>query len=224
MCVLFGPHRIFTNVYPFSLDDVEGAVEEVRAAARERGVTRLEWWIGPDAQPPDLAARLRELGLEDDPPTTAMALMKEPPAAGDGVVARPVRSVEELRIAAEVAHQAFKDRPERLQAALGGLDDQWTNREGPESTTFLAYLDGGPVGSARSAYLDEGVVLLVSGAVLETARGRGAYRALVRARWDDAVARGTTVLLVMAGPMSRPILGRVGFEPIVELEIMADHP
>jgi predicted acetyltransferase len=56
----------------------------------------------------------------------------------------------------------------------------------------------------------------MGGAVLPEARGRGAYRALVRARWDDAVARGTPALTVGAGPMSEPILRRLGFEQIVQ--------
>ena len=222
-CLFFGPNRIFTNVYPFRLDDVEGALEEIRMAARERGVTRLDWWIGPDAEPPDLAARLRALGLQEDPPTAAMALRAEPPAGGDRVEARPVATIDELRVAAEVAHDAFGDRAERLHAVLENLDDEWSNREGRESRTFLAFLDGEPVGAARSVYLVSPVVLLVSGSVLESARGQGAYRALVRARWDDAVARGTPVLLVFAGPMSRPILERVGFGPLFEFRILGDE-
>jgi len=49
---------------------------------------------------------------------------------------------------------------------------------------------------------------------------RGAYRALVRARWDDAVAAGTPVLVTQASGLSRPILERLGFRavgPVVEL-------
>ena len=38
------------------------------------------------------------------------------------------------------------------------------------------------------------------------------YRALVRARWDDAVAAGQPALVVHAGAMSRPILERLGFQ------------
>ena len=54
-------------------------------------------------------------------------------------------------------------------------------------------------------------VYLAGGATLPDYRGRGAYRALVRARWDAAVERGTPVLTVGAGEMSRPILERLGF-------------
>jgi predicted acetyltransferase len=55
---------------------------------------------------------------------------------------------------------------------------------------------------------------------LAEARGRGAYRALVRERWDEAVRRGTPALVVHAEEPSRRILERIGFEraaAIVEL-------
>ena len=52
---------------------------------------------------------------------------------------------------------------------------------------------------------------LAGGSTREEMRGRGAYRALVRARWDAAVERGTPALTVGAESMSRPILERLGF-------------
>jgi hypothetical protein len=58
--------------------------------------------------------------------------------------------------------------------------------------------------------------------VLERARGRGAYRALVRARWDDAAERGTPALIVHAGRMSRPILERLGFQAVAEIDVLED--
>ena len=54
------------------------------------------------------------------------------------------------------------------------------------------------------------------------ARGRGAYRALVRARWDDAVAAGTPVLITQAGRMSLPILERLGFRAVCEIQVLLD--
>jgi GNAT superfamily N-acetyltransferase len=52
--------------------------------------------------------------------------------------------------------------------------------------------------------------------VLPVYRGRGVYRALVRARWDAALARGTLALVTQAGQMSRPILQRLGFRTLRE--------
>jgi len=64
--------------------------------------------------------------------------------------------------------------------------------------------------------------MLVFGGVLAEARGRGAYRALVRARWDDAVAARQPALVVHAGAMSRPILERLGFHAVAEQEVLLD--
>jgi predicted GNAT superfamily acetyltransferase len=62
-----------------------------------------------------------------------------------------------------------------------------------------------------------------AGAVLERARGRGVYRALVRPRWDDAVARGTPALITEANPgTSYPILKRVGFVDVCTIRRLED--
>ena len=81
------------------------------------------------------------------------------------------------------------------------------------STIYLAYLDGEPVGFGRAVFTPHGALLL-GGATLPEARGQGVYTSLVHARWEEAVARGVPRLVVSAGPMSAPILERLGFEPI----------
>jgi len=85
----------------------------------------------------------------------------------------------------------------------------------------LAFVDGRPVGFAMSAVAPEGLLLGGSG-VLASARGRGAYRALLSARWESAVALGTPVLVIQAGMMSRPILERCGFEQVCRIEVLED--
>jgi predicted GNAT superfamily acetyltransferase len=67
-------------------------------------------------------------------------------------------------------------------------------------------------------------VFIIGGSVLAGARGRGAYRALVRARWDDAVARGTPALVTEAMPgTSYPILKRLGFVDVGVLRRLEDR-
>jgi hypothetical protein len=71
-------------------------------------------------------------------------------------------------------------------------------------------------------YSDHGV-FLIAGAVAEWARRRGVYTALVRARWDDAVARGTPCLVTEALPgTSYPILKRLGFEDVATIRRLED--
>jgi GNAT superfamily N-acetyltransferase len=86
----------------------------------------------------------------------------------------------------------------------------------------VAVIDGRIVGSGSSTYLDRAVTLN-GGSVAPEARGRGAYRALVHARWEDAAARGTPVLITQAGRMSAPILLRLGFEEVARIHILVDR-
>jgi GNAT superfamily N-acetyltransferase len=65
-------------------------------------------------------------------------------------------------------------------------------------------------------------VYLAGGGTRPDRRGRGAYRALVRARWDAAVERGTPALTVGAGAMSRPILERLGFAIVGWADCLVD--
>lgn len=90
------------------------------------------------------------------------------------------------------------------------------------STAFVAYVDGVPVGSGGCWYAGTCTYLSGSG-VLEEFRGRGVYRALVRARWDDTVVRGHPALVIQAGRMSKPILERLGFETVCEVRAFIDH-
>jgi hypothetical protein len=84
-------------------------------------------------------------------------------------------------------------------------------------------LSGGQPVAAGDAILVEKAVVLCGGATLPEARGKGAYRALVAARWQAAVERGTPVLVVQAGKMSRPILERLGFERVATVRVLVDR-
>jgi hypothetical protein len=44
----------------------------------------------------------------------------------------------------------------------------------------------------------------------------------VRARWDDAVGRGTPALITQAGRMSVPILERLGFFEVARITVLID--
>jgi GNAT superfamily N-acetyltransferase len=87
---------------------------------------------------------------------------------------------------------------------------------------WAAYDDGRPIGFGRGIDMEDGVALM-GGAVVPEARGRGVYRALVRARWDHAVSRGTPLLVVQAGRMSAPVLDGLGFERHGEIRLFADR-
>ena len=194
------------------LDDVRA---ELHRHLRDRGRTKLDWEVGTHARPVDLVARLLALGLEDDGVQVGMVLTGPPAAAAPAdVEVRRVETAAESLEASRIAAIAF-----------GGPVPTEENEElepHPDNVVYLAYADGVPVGRASAAFGPHGATLF-GGATLPEARGRGAYRALVAARWDDAVERGTPLLVTQASPLSRPILARLGFREVCEIRALIDR-
>jgi len=150
-----------------------------------------------------------------------MTLEREPDPV-DGVEVRKVGSYEEALAAAEIGWRSFKFTPEEMNDARARHRARYELHKGfAGSDHFVAFVDGEVVGGGGAAYTDAGVYLM-GGNVTEQARGRGVYRALVRARWDEAVRRGTPALVVQAGQMSRPILEGLGFQPVCEMRAFVD--
>ncbi|MDX6475466.1 MAG: hypothetical protein QOH95_977 [Gaiellaceae bacterium] len=231
-CLLLGPVPTFTSVSRLRIDpdDVSEVIAEIRALVAERDHREAMWWVGSSATPADLADRLQVHGLVPDertgsePHATTMVLTAEPPPGPAEVDVRRVADLDEYRVANRIAHQAF-GAPEGDLAAWDAIAEERFDAElsGNGQRTSLAWLEGEPVGVARALLADDCPgVLMIGGAVLPHARGRGVYRALVRARWDDAVAAGTPALTTQAGAMSRPILERLAFEAVAEQEVLLD--
>jgi GNAT superfamily N-acetyltransferase len=213
-------------------DEVERTVEEVRGLLRERGHDRAAWFVGPSSEPANLAEQLAALGMTpcDEPPLEpryrAMVLMW-PPSGGDvsGIDAHPVASESELVAATRVVIDSFGLDPAHQESRIRTARAAWRqSQELPDYPyrTYVAVVDGEVVGSAIAAVAD-GAFALMGGAVRPAARGRGVYRALLQARWDDAVAAGTPALAVAAGRMSAPILERSGFVTVAELTVLCDR-
>jgi hypothetical protein len=196
--------------------EVESVRDEIHARLRAKGRTGCTWEVGTHATPGDLVDRLLAVGLVDDQPT-ALAIgmvLTEPPAQGPvDVEVRRAQSPEEHLAGDQIAAVAFGG-PVPTEAR--------PREEDPNNVVYLAYADGKAIARASGSFGEHGVTLF-GGATLPEARGHGAYRALVAARWEDAVARDTPILVTQAGPMSRPILARLGFREVCEIRILLDE-
>jgi len=180
-------------------------VAAVRTEARATGARRVEWWLGPSA-PRSAADELLAGGLvAGDPPVlTALTLDREPP--GPGSVAVRTADPEEAA---------------RVEQEVWGGDLSPAAEASPVVHNFAAIVDGAVAGVARAVDMAGGVALM-GAVVLPAFRGHGAYRALVHARWRHAAARGTPLLVVQAGPMSSPILERLGFARHGDVHLLVD--
>ena len=226
-CLILGPSRFFAEVQRPRLEGaVEKTVAEVRALAAERGHGPTIWWIGGPATPADLEKRLRALGfVEPDDRTSvavALAIAEEPAFAPVDVEVRRVETLDDYLAAREVLWDAFETPLDRRAEERPQLEQAFRDEQERGATAaFIALHEDTPVAAGRAAFCDRGA-LLFGGGVRRDYRGRGAYRALVRARWDEAVARGTPALVTQAAPSSEPILRRLGFEEVTRLRRLYD--
>jgi ribosomal protein S18 acetylase RimI-like enzyme len=213
------------NVHPRPHLDAVAAVAWTREESRRREHREIEWWVGWSVNASELGDRLCDQGLvrnADPSSLTGMTCDAAPPAAPE-IVVRPVESAEDYLAAVAVDWEVWelsdKERAERRELEIERFDEIKASRVVHH---FSAILEGRRVGFARAIDMVGGVALW-GGAVLPAARRRGVYRALVRARWEHAVARGTPLLVVQAGPMSTPVLHGLGFESHGEIQLHVDR-
>ncbi len=216
----------WTQVNRIRLDAhrVGAAVEDVRTLMREQAKTVGSWWVSDWTTPADIEKRLLALGLRivpDDYDLGALALLEEPPPGPPEIDVQRVASADDYVSAVRASWEAFATPAEHRSpvATLASLFE--AKRAAGVMGAYIARLDDEIVGTAFAEFSARGA-LLAGGSTLPEYRGRGAYRALVRARWDDAVERGTPALVVSAGAMAEPILKRLGFVEVCRFRRLED--
>ena len=221
------PHPFFGVVTRVRATDgvrVDALVERSRAWFAERGRSASLWMIGPSATPADLADRLLAWGAIEESTMTAMVLDREPPPGPADVDIRRVATPDGYRRSMEIVADAFDFDAATRSAFVDGAEQAWRFwLTEPGRGYLLARVDGTAVAEAGFASTTPGPMVLSGGATLPEWRGRGAYRALVRWRWDEAVRRGTPVLVVQASEDSRPILDRLGFRTVGLVRTFVDR-
>jgi hypothetical protein len=192
-------------------DELATAIADVESFMQESGTERASWWLTERSSPGEdafLAAGLQR--VEGDYLHAAMTLTTSPPAV-EGVEVRRIATREEFVESRLLALDAFAN-PHQRRPSDEELAAEWEHQVDP---IFAAWLDGRMASVGRAIYTRAGGYLM-GGSTATWARGRGAYRAVVRARWDEAVRRGTPALAVGAGSMSQPILERLGFQQVLQ--------
>ena len=197
-----------------ALDEASAASEVNRQIAYFRGLGRgFEWKLHDHDRPAHLGKLLLAHGFEPGEAEVVMAfdLAKTLDApAPDGCEVRALRDEESLDAVFEVQ-----------SAVWSGEDLEWLNaslaRERaakPEAIRFHAAWSSGRPVCAGWTRIHGSFASLFGGSTLREHRGRGLYRALLVSRLGEARRLGAAFALVDAGPMSRPILARLGFEPL----------
>ncbi|RSM97903.1 GNAT family N-acetyltransferase [Streptomyces sp. WAC 01325] len=175
----------------------------------------FEWKLYGHDLPVDLGQRLRAAGFVGRPEETLMIgeaadlnLDAEPP---EGIRILPVTDSAGVDLVAQVHEKAFGTDGSRLRHQLLAR----LTADADTVVAVVALAGDTPVSAARMELVPgTRFAGLWGGGTVEGWRGRGIYRALVAHRARAAVDRGYRYLQVDAMSSSRPILERLGFEPL----------
>ncbi|HEV2284251.1 MAG TPA: GNAT family N-acetyltransferase [bacterium] len=184
----------------------------------------LEWKVYGHDLPADLGSRLAAAGFEPDEPETLTVFDLADDLRGETREDAAAPALVEIRRVTDLS--GLTDFLDAARVAFG-RDEQWqaarTNQFAPRLTEpamslYVAYADGQPVASARGEFpAGRPFAGLWGGGTIAEYRGRGIYRALVRARAQEARRRGYRYLRVDARETSRPILERLGFIALTDI-------
>lgn len=178
---------------------------------------QFEWQLLGYDQPADLGERLIRAGLVPDEeevllfaPTEAVARDIAPPAGVRLVEVTDAAGVEAATSTQGELQAGSERRARHVRRLLSALAD-----EERRTAVVVAMAGDEPVSSARITF-GPGTEFagLYSAATRPQWRGRGIYRAIVAYRARIAADHGLPYLRVETTTMSRPILRRLGFEPV----------
>ncbi|MFK4087106.1 GNAT family N-acetyltransferase [Kribbella sp. NPDC020789] len=188
---------------------LDGVIAEVQTLGQP-----VRWWVDSRTRPADTAEVLQAKGFREVEVVEVQAqeltgdLTERLDVPGD-VVVRPALDAASIERAAEVDSEVFGWPP----PSRNELDHEIAAIARGERSPlrYVAEIDGEIVGAAGATLLGD-VVGLWGASVLEKARGRGVYRALIAARCAAAAEAGANLALVSARTeTSAPTLRRIGF-------------
>ncbi len=172
------------------------------------------WWVGPDALPEDLDARLSAHGLANAEQELGMALdLSRLPALTLPPGLR-IRRAEDERTLADFARVVAANWEPADPYVVAFYARTAHAALAPDSPIrfFVGYLDGEPV-SASECHRASGVAGLYSVATVRHARRRGLGAALTLAPLLDARAAGYRTATLQASAQGQGVYARLGFVP-----------
>lgn len=177
----------------------------------------VEWKVFGHDQPTDLADRLRAAGFDEEEQEALLAIDIDTAAKLEPIDDREgevrISEPSDLERIMNVYKGVWPDYAEELTRRFERhMTDQATG------VLVHAELEGAVVGAAWMNFKDAAQIAeLWAGSVIEEARHRGFYRRMTMKRLEIARQRGMRYASVDAGPQSRPILERMGFEYITSI-------
>ncbi|MBV7331283.1 GNAT family N-acetyltransferase [Chloroflexi bacterium TSY] len=213
----------------WTADEADAQIERVIESYRQRDAG-FSWIVGPTDTPADLPQRLEAHGL-----VLARGIGNLALTGLDNIDQIPTNPALDIRqiddpddpalddymmIGATCFHRTLEQTERVKSMVIKNMidpDKQDTHRR------FIAYMDGSPAGFA-ALLLKCGVAYLGGAATMPDFRCQRIYSTLLRQRLEHARARQYEVSTINAGPMSRRVLVKYGFQESCKEHIYAWMP
>ena len=203
----------------FPVADVDDVLEEVRAVLRERGRTKTQWEVGSCA-PAGLVDALLERGLmyDRDPYAVALILTDEPPLGPPNAVARASRrsKTSSPRVRCNGRRSSHRRRRSRRRARCSKAGGANRRSFGTRCGSTASSSVRGRPRRPRTAFSCTAARRWAAPAVAARTARSSVLAGTTRFR------RGSPALITQGGSMSRPILERLGFEPVGHVHMLVD--
>ena len=202
--------------------EAAGVIDEVRAAVAPRHLP-LMWTLDPETQPADFARHLAARGVFPERQAPEVAVMVLPAQARIDVpevhtleLRDALADAESFRWAAMLNAEAFGNPDPAATPDQRAMVERRREQQvaAGNRKVLLATVGGQAAGSAGMSVYPLRGAMLNGAAVSSPFRGRGIYRILVARRLELAREAGVPGCVVWGGPMSAPILARLGFETV----------
>jgi GNAT superfamily N-acetyltransferase len=198
-------------------DEADALIDEARAPFKSRRLPVM-WILDPDTEPENFDGVLAAHHIFPEPHSPEVAVMilgtdaqVQSPAVDGLRLHDALADAETFRTADAVNAAAF----EASERDAGALERRRLHQlAAGNRRLLLATVDGEPAGSAGLTLYPPLGAIINGGAVRKKFRGRGVYRAMVAARLAIAREAGVPGVSVWGGPMSKPILARLGFQTV----------
>ena len=190
----------------------DALLDEMLVYYRSRKTTSIGWWLEDGVSSQGWGELLKERGFQhqEGSPGMGVDLAKIPDSLPlpEGLEIKRLTEVEDLRAFAHLTNANFRFPPESEPAIF-----DWLVGVGLEMPliSYLAYLDGQPVGTT-SVFYHAGVAGIYSVTVNPQARGKGIGAMLTLQPLLDARDLGYKAGILQASTLGFPVYQRLGFE------------
>jgi GNAT superfamily N-acetyltransferase len=217
-------HPAISNA-AFRTGEVSG--EELLARAQgffdARGRGFSVWIRGDEPEDRDIAEAAEAAGLKpvfEMPEMVLERSAKEPPLPA-GVELRRVASAVDAEEFWRIATSAYADNG--FPPEIFRYYEDHSGLVADNTATFLAVLDGKPVGIAMTIF-SHGIAGIYWVGTLAEARGKGIGEAVTAAAINAGFDLGGEIASLQASPMGEPIYRRMGFETIYRYRLLMRSP